>query len=419
MHRLAGRCIGVCSAVGMALAVVGCSAGHGKHTSEHISRAQSRLGQIRSATEWEMAHQAFLAGDLDRAEDRVERSIALNPSVVKSRVLLGRVMLEQGKLEEAREALIEAELLDPTAVEPHYYMALLHERLSQKEEALERYLQAVELEPGGSQYAIAAAEMMVDLGRVEEASTFLDDRASIFEHNAGIRQTQGHLAVMLGDHRRAAELFSEARLLAPDEAGILEDLARAQVNIEQYAEAEFNLDALLRMSENADRRDLQQLRAVCLMELDRPIEAREVLIGLTRDSAGSADQDTWISLGELAYHTQDWARLREAGQRLIAIAPDNIEGYIYRAVWQRRHDDPQGAIRTLDDGLARSGDSLEALVLQAVMTQQIGDSERAREALTRVIELDPQNMPAQQLLSALGAERFTSFDPSMDDPSQP
>jgi len=414
------RIVSVGLVCGMALAVVGCSSGHGKHTSQQISRAQSRLGQIRSATEWEMAHQAFLAGDLDRAADRVERSIALNPGVIKSRVLLGRVRLEQGKLEEARDALIEAELLDPTAVEPHYYMALLHERLSQKEEALERYLKAVELGPGDAQYAIAAAEMMVDLGRVSEAREFLEERASIFEHNSGIRQTQGHLAVMMGDYKRAAELFSEARLLAPDEPGILEDLARAQVNTDQYAEAEYNLDLLLRMSDNEDRRDLQQLRAQCLMALDRPIEAREVLISLTRDSAGSADLDTWLRLGELAYSTQDWARFRQAGQRLIAIAPDQIEGYMYRAVWLRRHDDPRAAIATLDSGLARCTETVEALVLKGLLEQEVGDFDSADATLHRVLELEPGHTQAVALINAMRRGTFSSVNPdAMDATAQP
>ena len=45
-----------------------------------------------------------------------------------------------------------------------------------------------------------------------------------FPSSAGVRQTLGHIAMMKNDVKRAAELFNEARLLAPDDNGILEDL---------------------------------------------------------------------------------------------------------------------------------------------------------------------------------------------------
>ena len=42
---------------------------------------------MKAAQEWDMARQAFLAGDLNKALEAVDHSLALNDKVVKSHVL--------------------------------------------------------------------------------------------------------------------------------------------------------------------------------------------------------------------------------------------------------------------------------------------------------------------------------------------
>ena len=104
---------------------------------------------------------------------------------------------------------------------------------------------AAQLDPASPQYSLAAAEMMIDQCHLDQADDFLRARGPAFEHVAGVRQTLGHIAMMRGEHEAAAAFFNEARLLAPDDKAILEDLVRAQVAIGQYAQAEFNLTRLL------------------------------------------------------------------------------------------------------------------------------------------------------------------------------
>ena len=53
-----------------ATALSGCS-GHGRSTSEGLTLAHQRMAQIKSATQWEMANESYMAGDLDRAFESV------------------------------------------------------------------------------------------------------------------------------------------------------------------------------------------------------------------------------------------------------------------------------------------------------------------------------------------------------------
>ena len=148
--------------------LVGCS-GHGASTAQHVSSAKLKMDAIKAATQWQTSHQAFLAGDLNKALKHVNIALELNPSVVKSHVLRGRILMEQGELEEAGLAFNNAVAIDPNAVDPQYFLGVLHERFAQKDKALAYYQKAVELDPENPQYAIAAAEMMMDLDRKPEA----------------------------------------------------------------------------------------------------------------------------------------------------------------------------------------------------------------------------------------------------------
>jgi tetratricopeptide (TPR) repeat protein len=388
--------------LGSAFALVGC-AGHGNYTTEKISTAKEKMEMMKSGTEWEMARQSFLAGDLDKALKAVDRSIAMNPQVAKSQVLRGRIMFEKGDMEHALESLQKAQAIDPNLADARYFAGLAYERLSQKEKALEQYQKAAELEPSNAQYTTVSAEMLIDLDRLDEAREFLESRSGTFEHNAAVRQVLGHIALMKNDPKTAVTLFDEARLLAPEDMPILEDLARAQIKVEQWGDAEANLAKLLTSSEYKARRDLLHLRARALTALDRKLEAREILITLTDGQAGQNDVEAWIALGQLSYTMKDANRLRQASGRVMAVAPNRSEGYVLRALMLRRSGDFKGAEDMINRALERKQDP-EAYVLLGLIQQDQKQFNEARESFAKALKLDPASPEASQAMASVPTE---------------
>ena len=72
-------------------------------------------------------------------------------------------------------------------VEGQYYTGVCHEQLGQKQDALDCFLKANELDPSNPQYAVAAAELMIDLERVGGAEAFLLSRPASYENDAGAK----------------------------------------------------------------------------------------------------------------------------------------------------------------------------------------------------------------------------------------
>ncbi|GIW73784.1 MAG: hypothetical protein KatS3mg103_0306 [Phycisphaerales bacterium] len=410
----AARLVLLAGAVVAAGSLGGCASGS-RSAAEARNAAAERMAAMKSGTEWDMARQAFLSGDPQKALEHIDRSIALNDSVVRSHVLRGRIMMELGNFEEAMASLGKAEVLDPEDVDTQYFLGVAYERMGEKEQAMERYQRAAELDTARAIYAVAAAEMLIDIGRLDDAESYLKDRLELYRHSAGIRQTLGHIAMMREDPEQAVSWFTEARFLAPDDEGVQEDLARAEFAAGRFAEAEFNLADLLGKKGFEDRRDLQHLRARCLLEVDRPVEARDVLVKLTESAGGEKDLDAWIQLGQVSYQLRDMARLRRAASRVIALAPQRSEGYLLRALQQRSQGDLDGALASLDMAIARGQDDPTPLILRGLVAQQAGMPGLARSSFEAAQKLDPSNESVARMIAALDAQYAGSFATVPDD----
>ncbi len=377
----------------------GCAGGGKSYTQTHVSAAKVKMEGLKAATEHQMALQAFLGGDLQKAQKHCDYSISLNPNVVRSQLLRGRIMLEMGNLEDSAAAFAKARELGPEDAEVFYYTGLLAERVNDSQGAVEAFTKACELDPANPQYAIAAAENMVDLKQLDQADAFLASRADSFKHNPGVRQLRGHIQLMRGDAPAAAKLFAEARLLAPDDATITEDLARTQMQIGEFGQAEANFVRLLKRPELATRTDLKLLRSQCLMQLDRVVDARSILIDLTNSDEGATNIEAWTLLTKVSLEVNDMGRARQAAARLVALQPKDANSYVLRAMVQRKAGEFAAAQSSLEKAITLRADAPTLTLFGMILSDQ-GNHAAAGRAYAKALEIDPNYEPAQRLGNA-------------------
>ncbi|RMD65593.1 MAG: tetratricopeptide repeat protein, partial [Planctomycetota bacterium] len=353
------------------------------HTSQGLAVAQERMATIKAATQWDMARQQFLTGDLEKALKSVEEALSINPSVAKSHSLKGRILLEMGQLEQALRSFKKALAINPSFEEAQYFLGVVYERFNEYDLALQAYRKAAELAPDDPQYAIAAAEMLIEQGKLDEAEAFLMQGADAFKHNAGVRQTLGHIALLRHQPSRAVRYFTQARLLAPDDPAALEDLAFAQMEAGQYADAERSLEQLLQDKDHQNRNDLKRLRARALVELHRPVEARSILLELSRDPQEATDPQLWIDLASVAMLIDDWRLVRQAAARAVGVAPNRYEPYMHLAAWARHRGDSETALRNIEKAIALAPVDPAPYMLQGLILQEAGRRDEAARAYAK------------------------------------
>ncbi len=390
MKSLFHMTLGVASIAMIVPGLVGCAGGHGKYTQEHISLAKEKMSFLKSATEWDLARQAFLAGDLEKAISKVDDSIAINDTVVKSHVLRGRILIEMGDLGNAIKSLHTAETLNPEDSDTQYYLGVVFERLARPEDALVYFENACEFDDYNPGYGVAAAEMMIDLNRTAEAKRYLES-LPMSHNNAGIQQTLGQIALVLKDTKQAELYFRDARLLAPDDTGILEQLIHAQMLNGRYSEAERNIAALISNFEHKDRRDLKLLHAKALVGTDRPVEARSIYQELLSNSETRSDIEAWNGLGNTSYIINDDRTARRAAARVISLDPNASEGYILWGMIHRRAGDFERALTSINDAIDRDNTEAELFAFRAIVQRDLGQSRNALSSATRALDIEPLN----------------------------
>lgn len=377
--------------------LAGCS-GQGNYTREGVSMAKERMSFLKSATEWELARQAFLAGDLEKALRKVDVSLEINDTVVKSHVLKGRILIEMGDLGNALESLRTASTLNPDEPDAHYYLGIVYERINEPERAREHFELASELDDYNPSYAVAAAEMMIDLDRIDEAKAYLNS-IPMAANNAGIRQSLGHIALIEQQPKLAVKYFEQARLLAPDDAGIAEDLVHAQMQAGAWREAERGISLLLKKQENKGRDDLMILHARALMNTGRAVEARTIYQGMVSRDEGRSDVDAWIGLANASFQVGDLRTVRKAASRVVSLSPDSHDGFLLYAMYHRAQGDFASALNSINTALQKQPQNASMFAFRAVVLGDMGRAQEALASITHATKLEPRNPQYARMLT--------------------
>lgn len=384
-----------------ALAGLSACTAPGSYTKEFANSARARLDAFRAGIDLQTAENQFLAGELDKSQATVDNALKIAPESTAALLLRGRILLERGDLEGSRLVLTKAAELEPESIDAHYFLAVVSERLEQPELAYAHYIRAAELEPANPQHAVAAAETLMIQQRYDEARSVLASRLGSMTQSAAPRELLGQIELLTGNYDQAVVHFSAARLLAPRDQRILEQLARALMLGAQYDQAESVLHQLLVQDRAGNRRDLLWLQAQCLMATGRLQEAREVLTKLTTGQQGERDLGAWIMLGQASAHLRDMPRLRTAAARLITLAPALPDGYLLRAVAERMSGSPAAALATLEQAPAAIAADPREPILRALVLEQLGRNADALAYLQQTIDREPGHGQARKLLAAI------------------
>jgi tetratricopeptide (TPR) repeat protein len=361
-----------------------------------------------------------------KAEALWRKAIDANPEDMAPRATLSKVLISQGRDEEAEKVLEEAaELFDTgTAWQALASIYRKNGKTTQAREALEKALERARREPEGLRFALA--DMLIEEGELDRAQEIADSmrepsyrallngaillardepRAALAQLEAGLRlwpnnararYLAGRTAEALGDHSRAMQEYREAVRISESETDAALALARINYSLGQFAAAQQFAGRHIanRPLERSGAHIISARAAMAQGQVEAAKGALDGLAGdprfravavaeyaeIVRETEGAAAAAAWIEQSNLDLaDPSNQPALRALASHLVATG---------RA---------QEALRRVDGVLAQHPDDAADLELRGRVLVQLGRQEEARASIDRALEIDPELASAIEL----------------------
>ncbi len=378
-------------------ALSGCQNNASYQTSKQA--ASERWRDVRSGFKLQLAQQQFDTGDLDQAEKTLADAIVHDPANGRLHLLAGRIALERGQLERASQRLDRAIQLDATLAEAHYFQGIVLQRWKRFDAAHAAYLKAFELKSDNVGFMLAVSEMLVAMGRNQEALALLESKVNVFDQSAGVRVAAGQICVLQKDYTKAIDYFRQASLLLPEDNKVLEDLAMARLAAGKFAEAIPDLQRLLATAPQERRGDLLHLLGRAQLGSGQRDDARATFIEITR--LDREDVEAWIKLGEMSLASGDFNAAVTAANRVIALANNRPDGYMIAGIAFQKRKETDKALSNFDRAARLLPNDSEPLIMRGLTLEQAGRFEAAAAAYAEAQRRRPDDDRAAKLLATV------------------
>jgi tetratricopeptide (TPR) repeat protein len=349
----------------LSFSLVGCN-GPTKAGKEARSAANERAQKATSVIVYDQARQSFESGQFDKALKEINEAIYRTPNDPRYWALRGRILLETGRLELALADFTKSTEVEPKFAEGWYCQGIVHERWSADDKAIAAYSKAAETDPTKVAYLLAAAEVLVANRQYPEARAMLEPRLSYFENSAPMHQLLGQIAMLENEPALAATHYNRAMLIDPKQPMVLDNLVRAQFAAGQWNECLQNVRRLQREAVGGRTPERMRMEGRCLAMMGRTSDARVVFSELTRESPD--DPQVWVDLAAVAWDLGEYGRVATAASRLLRMAPDRYEGYVFQGLIEEKKGNTDAASewfrKALDAARARGEDPEFLLALR-------------------------------------------------------
>ncbi len=302
-----------------------------------------------------------------------------------------------GDLPSARLQLRNAIKADPASGEAHYQLGQVNLQLGDPAAAEK---EAQDAKDNGYPAAPALGLLTsayLQEGRARDLLRDVPADTTTPELAVATLVARGRAQMMLDHPDLAANAFTEAQRFAPGSAAPLLGQARLDLQRRDLPAAGQALDAALKLEPASP--EALQLQSAMLAQ--KPDQAGAI---------AAADKAVAAAPGQFAYRLDRAGVLLEFNQNdpakadvasVLALSPGNARALYYRAVLLMRAGDFAGANAILDQLSSFVSQFPGAYLIQAVVKQQVGQTEQALDAATRYAARNPSDARGPILLAQL------------------
>lgn len=187
-------------------------------------------------------------GDMDKARECTRRAIELQPDHIDAHINLGKILLFEGRHDEALSQYQAALRINPRYARAHSEIAYLHVSRGDREAAAASYRTAVNLDPGLAEAHYDLGNLMRLQDRSDEALHHYGEAVRLNPRYAAAHNNLGAVLFTRGEVERGVEHMLHALALDPDSAEAHNNLAGAFARQGNHTEAARMAERALRLN---------------------------------------------------------------------------------------------------------------------------------------------------------------------------
>lgn len=370
--------------------------------------AQGRWINARSGMFMQLAQNRYDSGQLDGAAESVSQALALEPDLHEAKVLVARILLQQGRYTQAAAKLSAEVEAAPDSAELVYLLAIAQEKKGDLKEALAGYRKAFGLDESCLAAVQGAAEVLVSMSETRQAQMLVESWLPKAGEDAAMHELAGRLAMSHKEYAKAAKFYAEARDLDHKNVRYLESLAQAYYGAEEYAAALDTAGELVGREDYTAAAWLHMIVGDCQMALEAPSKAFDAYFRASELAPREAG--VWTSLARAALAMNDHPRAILSARRALQINASAVEASLVLGYALMRSGQAPEAVKVLEQLSAKNPkDGMVQCVLGRAHVAA-GQDERAVKCFRLALEIDPENAVAKELLAAHADKRLSKLE---------
>ncbi|RST58231.1 tetratricopeptide repeat protein [Siminovitchia terrae] len=278
----------------------------------------------------------------------------------------------------------------------------LAEQLSQYgflEEAKELYERLLEVFPEESELKIMLAELLIDLGKDEEAYPYLETVEPTDPNYAAALLLEADLYQMQGLYEVSEQKLLKAKEMYSQEPVIDFALAELYMSLGRFLEAVTSYQRLLKAEEETVGGNDIYARLAEALSAGGAFE--ESIPYYEKSLENSKDLNVLFGYGLTSFQAGLYKKAKNAFEELKTLDHEYHALYLYLAKSYDQLGDLDKAIETAEQGLAADEYNADLYIYIAGLLMKAGREEEAEDALHQALALDPESTEAASLLNKL------------------
>ncbi len=309
-------------------------------------------------------------------------------------------LAQDGRFEEAKEALRESLKAEPRSVAAHVNLGILELRTGNPAHAVRLFEQALEIEPHHPNARLHLGIALLDADRDAEALAAFDELAKAPGGDPAVMVYRTHALLRLKRWEEAADWIGKFRTAAPRDAELHLLLAEWCLEADARQVLAAQLDHLLQLNlpASAEAR-ARYFRGVVLARGGRTPEAATELRKAAVLDGSRPEYYTALfgALGEAEYDAETRELLRRAAERF----PDSPEFPFFMALESMVRNEVNEALAIQARLQARFPDRADVHTLLGRLRLRLREMDAAAAAFRRALELEPDAPRANYYMAVL------------------